>query len=125
MSFGNGWISHFLACLSPTPCLTICSCSYGRVFAIRFLQADLAVSPLRFHYGCCYYFQLPLFRQQVLAHVGHTRWAIFSAHQMWAKTLLTLPDSCLAIIIFQRIDQHIGIVFSHMPHMGNTKYLCG
>ncbi len=27
-SFGNRWISHFLVCSSPIPCLSICSCSY-------------------------------------------------------------------------------------------------
>lgn len=47
-SFGDGWISHFLACSSPVAGLTACFCSCGRVFATPFFQLGLTASTLGF-----------------------------------------------------------------------------
>jgi hypothetical protein len=48
MSFGDGWISRFLARLSPITGLTACFCSCGRLFATPFFQPDLAALALGF-----------------------------------------------------------------------------
>lgn len=47
-SFGDSRISRSLARSSPTPGLSACSCSYGRVFASPFFQPGLAASALGF-----------------------------------------------------------------------------
>jgi hypothetical protein len=72
-SFGNSWISCSLAHSSPRTrphCLFV------------FLRSCLCYTLLSgwphgfllaFRYGCRYSFRLPPFRQQVLAHAGHTR----------------------------------------------------
>jgi len=48
VSFGDGWISRFLARLSPTLGLTVCFCSCGRLFATPFFQLGLTASTLGF-----------------------------------------------------------------------------
>ena len=48
VSFGDAWISRFLARSSPTSGLTACFCSCGRVFATPFFQLRLTAYALGF-----------------------------------------------------------------------------
>jgi len=48
VSFGDGWISRFLARLSPTLGLAVCFCSCGRIEATPFFQLGLTASTLGF-----------------------------------------------------------------------------
>ena len=73
MSFGDSWISRFLARLSPTYGLAARSCSYGRVFDTPFFQPGLAASALGFSTVGVTPSGHLLSDNKYNAHAGHTR----------------------------------------------------